>query len=409
MTGYLRKGIGKLMSDLHLLDQVLMSGSTFALQIALAALMGLEEFGRFSNWQILVLIILGFQQSFFISVHQVNFRIGKSTGARYSSGIARLHLALVTFVVLILGVIAGVSDGDTVLFIQGMALCCWLFFDILRRLAITENRMRNVVFADGVYLFLLAFGLIGLLLNDGLESINAIAIIGLAYGFGAIYLWLKMPMRSNSFASWLLILQMHWNQAKWLLATQGLQMFGTHFYVLSCGWWLGAASLGALRLVQSIFGVFGLFFQYFENKHMPPLSASSDSFELWTQQMHSLQQQMHRFGKLMFTVSVVGLLATTWFLDSTMLMLIGGFLVLQVLIVLGIPIRMGIRSQKQNKSIFIAYILSSTLTIVTAYPLINGIGVAGAVLGLCLAQMVMLIYWNNILKTKYHLPWKLYM
>jgi O-antigen/teichoic acid export membrane protein len=401
--------IMRLTRDLNLLDQVLVSGGAFLLQLILAAWMGMEKFGIFSGWQIVGLMVLSMQQALFVSVHQVNYRDGKSTGHHYSMQVFYLNAVIIVPSAIVMALLGWWSQ---MFYLQPSfvgAIAAWLLFDTLRRISITEGKLKSVVAADLIALVILAAGVCSLHHTVGLSPERVVLCMCVSHLFASIFIWQSIARVVFKWKGLAMVWQLHWKQARWLLATTVLQMAGSNFFLLCCGWWIGPTALGALRLVQSIFGIFSLFFQYFENKFMPGLAAASDNEQTWTDYMRMMYQHMHRIGLGMIALAVMAMIPLWYWTTGDMIGLILGFLILQVLIVVGIPIRMGIRSQKENKSIFSAYTLCSIFSLLSAKFLITTWGVHGAVIGLCLAQLVMIIYWMNILKTKFNFPWKLYM
>jgi hypothetical protein len=399
----------RLTRDLHLLDQVLVSGGAFLLQLFLAAWMGMEKFGIFSGWQITGLIILSIQQALFVSVHQVNYRDGKSTGHHYSMQVFYLNALIVVPVAAVVALLGWWSQSYYLQPSFVGAIAAWLLFDTLRRISITEGKMRSVVAADLIALAILAIGICSMHITVGLSPERVVLCMCVSHLFASLFIWQSIARVVFKWKALVLVWQLHWKQARWLVATTVLQMAGSNFFLLSCGWWIGPTALGTLRLVQSIFGIFSLFFQYFENKFMPGLAVASDSQLAWSDYMRKMYQHMHRIGLGMIALAILAMIPLWYWTNGDLIGLISGFLFLQILIVVGIPIRMGIRSQRENKSIFSAYTISSIFSLLSAKFLITTWGAHGAVIGLCMAQLVMIIYWMNILKTKFNFPWKLYM
>lgn len=55
---------------------------------------------------------------------------------------------------------------------------------------------------------------------------------------------------------------------------------------------------------------------------------------------------------------------------------------------IGLPLRAGLRALEQTRSLFLAMALGTIVAVASAYPLLTGLGITGAAVGILLVEMV---------------------
>jgi O-antigen/teichoic acid export membrane protein len=80
--------------------------------------------------------------------------------------------------------------------------------------------------------------------------------------------------------------------------------------------------------------------------------------------------------------------------------------VLYFFIFLSYPIRIAVRILVLNKIFFFGYVLSFVSSLLSFHFLLNSFGLYGAVSGLILNQIIMILFWQNQLKKNQFQLWK---
>jgi O-antigen/teichoic acid export membrane protein len=117
--------------------------------------------------------------------------------------------------------------------------------------------------------------------------------------------------------TWRIFVKDHLKQGKWLLSAAVLQWSSSNFFILVAGVYLGIEALGALRLVQSFFGIINIELQTIENYFLPKITL------MYNQSISAAKDYLFR---LTFIGAVIfGLLTLLFFIFSTqIIVLVGG-------------------------------------------------------------------------------------
>jgi O-antigen/teichoic acid export membrane protein len=209
---------------------------------------------------------------------------------------------------------------------------------------------------------------------------------------------------------WKSFLDNHFQQGKWLVYISFLQWGSSNFFVLVSGLYLGIEALGALRLVQSIFGVLSVALLSIENYVLPKV-------------IYFHHESVAKAKKYLVEISLIGLiifstiLAIIFILSDEIIVLAGGLkyekygyvvkimTLLHLIIFINYPIRIAIKMLVLNKVFFYGYVISFALSVVTFHFFLNYFGLYGAVAGLATNQLVMTFYWQNQLKKNQFQLW----
>jgi O-antigen/teichoic acid export membrane protein len=393
-----------------LADQVMVSATSFATNLLLARMLGIQQYGVYSGIVLVQLLVLSLLQAGISGLAPVLLpRIDENKKRSYTGGLFWFHQAVITLlfivgVLLFLFIPTFTSLPTSLIIIASSTSVIYFMQDYLRRWLIGTMQIRKAFAIDtitSVLQMILLFVFLGI---GKLTLQNAIIIIGATYVPSVLlgYLWLKPGMPSSSdvfFAS-----QLHVKDGKWMLSSALLQWTAGNFYVVAAGWWLGASALGALRLAQYIFGLLNVLLQAFEQFALPKaalLHQSPGALRKFLQKM---------FVQLLFVVAPVLIVLAVF--GKQFLLIAGGssytaysyvmvglaFLYAGILV--GYPVRIALRVLLLNKYYFFGYVLATAFSLITASFLIPAFGLTGVLIGMFLAQAILLGYWFYILHSK---------
>lgn len=189
----------------------------------------------------------------------------------------------------------------------------------------------------------------------------------------------------------------HWHFSKWLTATAILQWFSGNLFIIGAGAILGPVAVGATRMAQNIVGVTHVLFLAMENI-IPSRAAKAQQVGgnekmfkyLWK---FTLQMGMITFTILaliaVFSSQIIEVCYGANYIEYKNVLI--GFCLLYVIVFLGYPLRYAIRTMENTKLIFLSFIVSSTFSLLCAYPVIKSFGLYGVVGGLMVTQLITLV------------------
>ena len=397
---------------LVLLDQAVFSGTNFLLTLFLARQLDIKNFGLYSTVLIFTYLVMSLLNAIITQPFQVT--IGKilKPNPYYSSLFLGLLLLLFSFTIITKSVGFILKDIFIYFHFINSIICFvfgYLFQDFFRKFFLAIGKVKSTFYIDVFFLSLLiGFFYIyknNLTLNSILWIIGISNIISAIFGIIFIISIFEKPVQ------WKEYLREHFLQGKWLLSVATLQWCASNFFVLISGIYLGIEALGALRLVQSIFGIINVGLQTVENYFLPKVAFLYNDCKrnakkyLW---------QLTGLGAIFF-----GVLLTFLFVFSEKIIILAGGIqyknyayvvkliaILYFFIFLSYPIRIAIRVLVLNKIFFFGYLFSFLTSLLTFHFLLKYGSLYGAVTGLILNQIIMIVYWQNQLKKNNFLLWK---
>lgn len=396
-------------SFLAFIDQALFSGTSFLLTILLAQKLDITSFGMYSSIVLVVYLLVSIYSALLIQPFQVSFpRIKEAK--QYISFLFLGFLVLLVFTLIMLFfLIYFFSQYDYHIAIGSLLCFCtgFLINDFLRKVFLGLGNISIVLIMDGIYFLVLMY----LLLFSNFSLSYALWILGsanlLASLPGLVYIFkdYQKPLLWEAF------FKDHFSQGKWLLSVAVLQWCSANFFVLVSGIYLGIEALGALRLVQSFFGIINVGLQTIENYFVPKISL------IYNQ---SVEKAKTYLTKLTVTGLVIfGAILLPVFIFSDQIIVLAGGLkyqnysyvvkmicILYLFIFLGYPVRISIRVLILNKTYFLGYLLSFILSFASFHFLLQFYGLYGAIIGLIANQIVMILYWQSQLNNKQFVLWK---
>lgn len=400
-----------------LADQVVVSGSAFATNLLLARALGLTEYGKFSAIVMVQLFLLSISMAFSSQVYQVVYPSLSVTDKRkLTSGMLSQQLLIaIGFFVLVM-VLHNLPFANKLIWFKNswmlilMASLTTIFYllqDFLRRVFTTQTMGKYAFFIDVTTNLLQLAALAVAWYLHGLNQVMAWSIIGLSFIPSIIVgVFLLKPGRISLSAigfSW----GVQKDKAGWLMGSSLLQWGSGYFFVIAAGWWIGAAALGALRLAQYLFGLLNLLLQAIENYALPKAAGlKGQSSAYWGILLKKCLLIIVPFLLLfsLFAKQILQIAGGPEYGQYTYV--IYGLSILYIIITIGYPVRIAIRSLHLNRDYFIAYILSVLFSISAAPWLLKNWALYGVLTGLLLTQIITVGYWLIILKRKNITLWK---
>jgi O-antigen/teichoic acid export membrane protein len=391
-------------SFLALVDQIISSGTNFCLTLLIAQKLDIKSFGLYSSVLLITYLLLSVNNALIIQPFQVI--IAKTQyKEQYITSLFFGILILLFFSLITIEFFFQFFNGKRLFQINSVAVICFtigfLINDFFRKLLLGISKIKRVLFIDVLFLILTFLFLIikQINLSQVLLLIGVINLISTVPGFVFIIKNYQKPVL------WRLFVTDHLKQGKWLLSVAILQWCSSNFFILISGIYLGIEALGALRLVQSFFGIINIGLQTIENYFLPKIAS------IYANNIVKAKKYLSKLtliGALGF-----GLFTFLFFIFSDQIIVVAGGLkyqhygyvikmvaLLYFFIFLGYPVRIMVRILMLNKVFFTGYLLSFFASLASFHFLLKYSGLYGAVTGLIINQVIMILYWQYQLNKK---------
>ncbi|MEC3875437.1 lipopolysaccharide biosynthesis protein [Chryseobacterium salviniae] len=385
-------------------DQLIFSGSNFLLAFVLARKLSISDFGFYSSVLLVTYLLVAVCNAFIVQPFQI--LAAKKFGKKSLGFVFQAALLLILIFALLMFSLKLLPFPFLTIFRHHILsiilfVSAYILQDFLRKILLITDRIQLVLFIDSI--FILVFPLI--IIQENLSLDKSLLIIGLVNCIASVpgiwYIIRNSDLNIKNSALW----KYHWNAGKWLVSASLLQWFSSNFFTLAAGMYLGVSALGALRLVQSFFGVINVILQTVENYYIPKTA------KLYYQDQELVRKKM--FKNMVQWMVVMGIVIGLFFVFSqTLITLLGGekyreygfvvklVSVLYILIIYSYPTRISIRVLEQNKAFFTGYCISFVFSIMSFHFLLQFGGLYGAVAGLAMNQILMIAYWKILLNKK---------
>ncbi len=399
-------------SLLVLVDQAIFSGTNFLLTLFLAQKLDIKNFGLFSTIVLVTYLVMSITNALIIQPFQVSISKIAKRKEYYVSLFLGL-VALLSLFMFLVKLLVLFLPNENIYSFQSNAIICfivgYLLQDFFRKIFLGLANIVTVVIIDIVFLVLISIAFY--ILKNEITLFNTLLVVGLANSISSIPGLYFIIKNYENPISWKLFLQDHITQGKWLFSVAVLQWCSSNFFVLISGVYLGIEALGALRLVQSFFGIINIVLQTVENYFLPKVAV------LYNENVAKAKKylvEITAYGALLF-----GLLLSVLFIFSTQIIVLAGgtkyesyayvvkiIAVLYFFIFLSYPVRIAVRVMVLNKIFFIGYLISFVSSLLTFHLLLKYSGLYGAVAGLIINQILMILYWQNQLRKNQFILWK---
>lgn len=388
-----------------------MSGVNFVVSLLLARFLGLEVFGLYAVFMLVIIFAQGISNSlvsipFLSLVHKAEI---DDTHEEYVLAVLFMQLiisAATMFLVLFVffSIDSWYVQYDLSSYALGLALSIGVSFlhDFTRRRFFADGNFRAVFFNDsiayiGLLLSVLVIGLAGEL------TINQIFIFKTFwFGIACLVAWRKINIKRASKSVFLQTILAHWTFGKWLLAKVILQFMGQNYLVLAAGAMMGVTAVGALKAAQSIVGVLHILFLALEN--LLPSKASKAYAQKGINGLREILKQAYILGgsaTLLLLLPIV-----IW--SSAWISFFGeeyrgyGYL-LQLyschyfVVFVGLPMRIALRTFEDTRTIFLSYLFMAIVSAVGGNFIVTIWGLSGVVYGLMILQLLMYVCFLSVL------------
>ena len=393
-----------------LADQAIISGGSFITNVIIARKLGPADYGLYSIVVLAQLFILSLQQAGITGIYQVIFpKLSQSKRDEYTGTLFYTQCMLLVLLLLISAIayvfLSPVLKSFSPIFIPAVSgILLFLLQDFLRKILLTQQKFVKTLWIDAINNLLqllilvlwFSFSHLTLLSACWIICLTFIipCILGIVWIKPGVFLWKDVKS----------CIADHFKKAKWLLCSALLQWGAGNYFILAAGWWLGPASLAALRLSQYIFGLLNVVLQAIENYALPIASAIDTS-------RGKLAVYAKSVSKKSFLLMLPLLIVIVLF-PKYIIQVLGGkaytdyyyllyYLSAAYLFVIGtIPLKIFLRVKLLNRAYFTGYLFTVVFSILSANFLIKTWQLKGVLVGLILSQVILTIYWLVFLFNK---------
>lgn len=398
-----------------LLDQGLFSGGSFITTLLLARILSPFDFGVFSSLLLFNYALISGLNALVIQPFQVSLS-KKNDRKSYVFFTFVLQQILLLLVLLVLTFISTfkfefLNDFSKITFYILLYFFGFINHDYFRKIFLAKGEVSKAALLDFITVLIQVVLLLILWQNGNKKFENVIEYLSFSYLPGIVLSLILISKKTPSIIQLKDYVIDHFHQGKWLLLTSITQWWSSNLFVVSSGVFLGVTTLGAFRLVQSLFGILNLVLQTFENFVLPETSRrysiSVDSAKKYLRGITIKSSVL--FGSMLFFLFifsdfVISLVGGEKYLPFSYI--VKGMSVLYLFIFIGYPVRISIRILILNRVFFIGYLLSFIFSLLSFNYLLGHFGVNGAILGLIFSQIITLIYWQFILVKHKFILWK---
>lgn len=398
-----------------LIDQALVSGVNFATGILLARFLGMEEFGTFTLSWAIVLFINGLQLAI---VTSPMMSIGpkrpvdqeeKYYGAVFSKELifSFFFFLLFLFAWLLAHYLMPAWKMGDILLPLAFATLGFQLQDFIRRYNFTRLSVYQALIIDAIsYLGRLSLLVWGFFFIR-MDSACVLWMIAVSSGIAFIIGVPGLPRLILNWKRMQELLKRDRQFVRWLTPAAVVQWLSGNVFLFAAGAWLEVAAAGTLKAAQNVMGVTHILFQGFEN--IVPVQAA--------QRLSSGGERA--LIRYLIIVTVVGICGTTaislgialfpeFWVDllyegsnQEIAKLMVWYALIYPIVFLSLMLRIWLRTLENTRSIFISYVIMTSLAIVSVYPLIRYLGIFGVPAGVLLTNIVMVIsLWVGIRKNQ---------
>jgi len=396
------------------LDQGIVSLSNFILGILLARYLGVEGYGQFALFWLIVLFFSSLQQAFIISP-MLTLGSKKNIGIIDNYLITMFNLQL--FVIIIILIFLSVFFEIVVFFdskwdvgeLKKYIFITTVFFllqEFLRRYLILKLKYYNLLFMDGIaYLGQIIFVIFFIYL-DGLELKTVFLSVAMPFFLSVLigYIQVKKVRIKKKYRK--LVFLKNWKFSKWLIYTAILQWGSANFFILASGVILGDWAVGVIRIMQNTMGIFNVFFISLENI-LPTIFSQIYCKNGYKKMIIFLNNQI-KYGVVLFGIislivsgisqTLIEFLYGKEYLQYAYLLV--GFVVIYFFIYINILQRHMLRTLEITKVMFISYIITTSFSLLSSYPLIKYFKLDGVVMGILIIQLIISLIFYNYIKNQ---------
>ena len=397
------------------IDQAVFSGNSFITTILLVRILTPIDFGIYASIILMVYLLVSLLSAIVIQPLQVTIvKIANKNAYVLFSFL--IQLSLVMFFLLIIWTLLKLNlsvfnmynnlTSGILIFISGFVV-----HDYFRKLFLANGKIKSALAIDLIIAVFHISILCAALFSVKTTLLKMLFYLGLGY-IPAFILGIKLlELKIERIAEWKLYVSTHYHQSKWLVMTAFVQWWSSNLFVVASGVFLGLKALGAFRFVQSLFGIFNVVLQIFENYVIPKVSRilifSHSEAKNYINQIGA--KSLIAFGFVLLPVFIFSKFIIVFVGGQAYeeyAYVVRGMTILYFFIFLGYPTRIAIRALVLNKNFFIGYVITLLFSLSTFNYLLKEWNLIGVIIGLVISQVILLMYWQVILTNKNFLLWK---
>jgi len=403
ITGLRRKNPNQAIA---IVDQGLVSGMNFLTSLILVRMLGIRQFGIFALAWAAVQFVYSLQLALLIA--PLLSRGAKQTGEEQSEYLGATTLQQFAF-----GTVGSIclyaaahwapsslvgSEGARLGGVLALTAFCYCVQDFARRLLFLIQRPWVALLSDVLSYAGQVTLLVGAAALGWLTITSAFLIVAVTSLLGACALLLVWRVRFVMTAPvQMKHLRGNFHFSKWLFASSLLQWSGTNMFLIAIATFLGPASVGMLRLGQSLMGVLHIWFQGMEN--FVPADAALLAFRVGTEAMHAyLMRIAATWGG---PISLYLLLVAVFPAQLVSLVygktiphendVLRGYVLIYALMFINTLLRVELRSREDTRAIFLSNVVSTAISLLLAFPLARNWGLLGVIGGLAIQHVLAML------------------
>lgn len=400
--------INKFLKDnktLTLFDQIIVSGSNFLSSILILRYLGIEEFGIFSFFWLVILFIYSIQQSLIISPLFSNSPKYKNSNLNIFYGnifIQQIILIILTLIIFLIFIKlfeiikSEYNFADYFLEISFLIITSQ-FYNFFRRLHYSKGLQLNIFFIDMIIYITFFIILNYYNHNNSLNLLIILKLFSFIFFLGTLLsykLYKEFKFEKKLF---FIIINENWSISSWLVFSNIIQWFSANLWLINIGLILGPFYLGVIRACQTILNVSNLLFQAMENIYAQKISLifQNDGKDKMRKYIFKLNYKGLFFTVLLsflifFTSEI--LLVTFYGKDLSKFNHILSILAFMIpLNFLNYLVPYGLRALGKTFPIFLSYLITSMIALLFSGLIIERYQINGFLVGVYLTQVLILV------------------
>lgn len=412
----IRKLIKKFKSiNYSMIDQAIVSCSNFLCSLIIVKLIGLNEFGLFSTFWLILLFISSISVSIIISP-MMAIVPQRSNTIKYFGSLFIFQSAFSVggflfsfFLCLLYSIFSEFSISIKTVFCFSLCVLFHHFQEFFRKYFFANKQFINAILVDSITYLLrvcLLLSLMGYQVTVDLDIVFlvylATSFLGCLFGFYSYEFKITPIDVKQDYLAHIAI-------SKWLIPSGLLKWTSVNLFLVTSSILLGPASLGIIKLSQNIVAVYNLFLLGLDN--FIPLESAKIYVKDGIDGLISYMRKIAVYGLaftvvfggllILFSNKIIGLFYGASFVKySTILYWFSSFL---VFIFLNSLINIFLITINKTKITFKGYIYTSVFSLVIFYPLIHFFNITGVLIGILCSHSFLLITFKRLIKKNIHL------
>ena len=384
-------------------DQCIVSAGNFLLNVILVRSLGIGEYGKYSLVWLLVLLICNIQMSLIlIPMMSLGPKQSPDCCHNYYNVVAIHQCIFSVFCFFTIFISFSVLDTinaswnlKQISFVVSVTVVCVQFQEFIRRYLLTKGSFGMALLTDAVrYIGLL----IVLLIFEHVSKTNINEVLWIMSSFCLFATCIGCldccHFRHNA-SHHLEILQRNWSFSKWILASNVINFASGNIYLVPLSFLGGKESVGAIRAVLTLTGVFNPLLAGLEN-FMPRISSLRFK-DLGIQGLMTYIRNWCVYGTLILGVIwIIGVYFSDFILKvayGESYLWLSNLLIVAFIIVIasfvGTPIGIALRTIEKTNIIFKSVVISTILNLIISYPIVLMFDVKGAIWGSLIGKLVL--------------------